>query len=349
MKKILVIGLSDNIGGMETFFHTYYQHFKKSDYSFDFATVTDTIAFSEEYAKNGSSIFNLPGFLSHPIKYQKTLRQIIRKCNYDIVHINMLSAANILPIVAAKKEKVSKIIIHSHNYGTPSGLLRKTLNAINRLYLKNDSFIKVACSKKAGDWMFGENAKYKVVPNAIDLARFKFNNSNRRKIRNELKIGDSSFLLGNVGRLCEQKNQLFLIKLMGLLDDPFRLVIIGDGEKREQLEKEAKRLGVNKRVSIISNKRDVEKYYSAMDTFVFPSLFEGLGIVLIEAQANGLECICSEAIPEEANVGGIKMLPLDAEKWANYITDLAKHCQRHKYKMKQYDVLMQAERWSLYD
>ena len=115
------------------------------------------------------------------------------------------------------------------------------------------------------------------------------------------------------------------------------------------MEKEAKRLGVNKRVFIISNKRDVEKYYSAMDAFVFPSLFEGLGIVLIEAQANGLECICSEAIPEEANVGGIKMLPLDTEKWANYITGLAKHCQRHKYKMKQYDILMQSERWSLYD
>lgn len=324
-KKILVIGLSSGRGGIESFFHTYYKKIDPSKYIFDFVTIESDVAFSDEYTKNGSKIFDLPNYTSHPIRYYNTLRKIIRKHKYNIVHINMLSAANILPLKAARKEKVKKIVIHSHNSNTPSGLLRKFLHFINKRTLRKNNVVKLACGEKAGKWLFGKDAEFQIINNAIDVKRFKYNDKNRKEIRTRYSIKDNEVLLGNVGRLYEQKNQVFLLDVLKRLDKNYKLMLVGDGDKKKDIKKRIGMYSLEDRVIIINNTPEIEKYYSAFDIFVFPSLFEGAPVAPIEAQTNGLNCIISNSVTSEINLGKCKYLPLDDVLWYDEIRKSTSH------------------------
>lgn len=322
MKRILVLGLSDNIGGVETFFHTYYRKMSGEKYIFDFATVCSTVAFGEEYIKNGSSIYILPSFMKHPIKYYRVLRDIMKSGHYDIVHINMLSAANVLPIKAASKEKVPKIIVHSHNAGVPNGALRKSLNFINSRVLKKGDFTRLACGEKAGKWMFGDKNNFTIINNAIDTKRFEYNEKNRESIRKEYHIKNNDILIGNIGRLCEQKNQAFLIPIIKKLDQRYKLMIIGDGDKKAELEAAITLNKLDDRVILLGNRQGIERYYSAFDMFAFPSLFEGTPIAPIEAQVNGLKCLLSNTITNEVQIGGCTYLSIGEEEgWLKAIKE----------------------------
>lgn len=342
MKKILVVGLSDNIGGIETFFHTYYTHLDRQKYHFDFISVTDKIAFGDTYISNGAKIFKLPHFLKAPVKYCHAMRRIIHSNNYDIIHINMLSAANILPIIAARREKVPRIIVHSHNSDTPSGAMRKILDKVNRHYLKKGDLTKIACGKKAGNWLFGENSNFQIIYNAIEPKKFKFSKKARMSIRNQLGISNKDILIGNVGRLCEQKNQLFLIELLAKLSDRHKLLIIGSGEYKDKIIAKAKILGVNNRLFMVENTPDVHEYYSAMDIFALPSVFEGMPIAPIEAQANGLPCICSNSVTREADMGNATFLELSIPKWCHAINNIVISSDRKPHLTKSYDITIQA-------
>ena len=346
MKKILVVGMSDNIGGMETFFHNYYEHFDLKKYHFDFVTVCGTIAFANEYKKNGSEIYNVPNFLKHPIKYYKILRKIINEGKYDIVHINMLSAANILPVKAALKEKISKVIVHSHNNGMPKGFIRKLLHICNKHCLRDSSIVRMACSEEAGGWMFGNGVGYKIINNAIDPKKFEFNEINRVEIRNKYRVKETEILLGNVGRLCEQKNQVFLIDILSKLDKKYKLMLVGDGDKKAELEKKIDRYSLKERVIFVKNTVEIEKFYSAFDIFMFPSKFEGLGTAVVEAQVNGLRCIASEEVPQIANQGYITYARLAVDDWLSCIgKPLAKRVGRLK---DDYNVVKQAAKFCDY-
>ena len=335
--------MSKNIGGIETFFHTYYENMNRKELYFDFATVCDTVAFGDDYKKDGSKIFNLPNFMKHPVKYYHTLRKIIHYNKYNIVYVNMLSAANILPIKAAKKEKVSKIIVHSHNSGTPSGFLRRLLDKVNRYALKDKSLVKLACGWKAGEWLFGKKSNFQVINNAIDAEKFKFNEKYRKEIRKEYSIKDDEILLGNVGRLCEQKNQMFLIDVLRNLEGNYKLMLVGDGDKEKELKEKISEYSLEKRVIFVKNTKEIEKYYSAFDLFVFPSVFEGLGIAAVEAQANGLKCLISKKAMNESNMGNVVYLPLIIRKWVNQIK-IESMREQKPYLKEEYSIKQEAEK-----
>ena len=200
MKKILVTGLSSNIGGIETFFMTYYRLIKNDNIEFHFITVDDSIAFEEEILQNGDKVFKLANFKKNPIKYYNELNKIMMENNYDVLHANMLSSANIIPLKLGHKNKIRKIIAHSHNGGVPSGLLRKMLNYFNKSKIPKYANIFLACSDKAGKWFFGEECEYKVLKNAIDVGKFSFNEERRKMIRKHLKLGQS-IVIGHVGKV----------------------------------------------------------------------------------------------------------------------------------------------------
>ena len=342
MKKILVVGLSDNIGGIETFFHTYYMHIDRHKYHFDFASVTSTIAFGDKYEKDGATIYKLPHFLKSPLNYYRTLRNILKENHYDIIHINMLSAANILPVKAARAEKIPCIIIHSHNSDVPHGVIRNLLNTLNMQETRKGDLRKIACGKKAGRWLFGKNAHFQVIPNAIDARKFTFNKITRQNIRKKLGVSDNEILLGNIGRLCEQKNQPFLIDLLAELEPKYKLIIIGSGDYQQKIIKKANKLDIKNRLILISNTPDVAEYYNAMDIFVFPSLFEGMPIAPIEAQANGLPCICSNNITKEIDMGNITFVEPSVQKWKKVLSNVEKSSDRKQYLSPIYDINMQS-------
>ena len=174
MKRILVFGFTDIIGGVETFFMTYYRKFNKEKYKFDFATIFENMAFSEEIEKNGGRIIKLTSFKNNMFKYKKELKKLFTENSYDAIYVNMLSAANLIPIKLAKKYGIKKIIVHSHNSNVPKNIIKLLLHQINKNQINKYANTLIACSKKAGDWMFGKN-DYTILNNAIDVEKFSYN------------------------------------------------------------------------------------------------------------------------------------------------------------------------------
>ena len=348
MKKILVVGLTDNLGGIESFFMTYYRRLSKKKFHFDFVTIFDSIAFQEELEKDGCRIYSLPNFKKHPYLYEKELRKIMKENSYDVVHVNMLSAANILPLKVASSLEVKKIIAHSHNSNIPKGIVRKVLHLKNQKKISKYANTLVACSKKAGNWLFGENANFTIIHNAVEIDKFKYNENYRKQIREKLNVKDS-YLIGHIGRFCEQKNQEFIIKILkecSAENKNIKLVFIGDGKDKETIRQKVKSHHLEENVIFLENTLDVYQYYSAFDLFIMPSKFEGLVIVGVESQANGLPTLFSDTIAKEIKANdNVEFLSIqDTTIWKDRILSLAKkgvtsrHFDKEKFQSAGYDI-----------
>lgn len=281
----------------------------------------------------GGKIHKVTSVKKNPLKYYKEMKKIIKENGYKKVHVNMLSMANILPIIAAKSEKVERIILHSHNTSTPHGTIRKILNIINREYAIKNATDLVACSEYAGKWMFGENRKFTVIKNAIDSTKYKFNNEKREELRRKLDIS-SNYVIGHIGRFAEQKNHKFLIEIFNEVakkENNTKLLLIGEGELKEEIRKDVQKLNLTNKVIFLDPVKNVNDYYQAMDIFVLPSLFEGLPVVGVEAQTSGLKCIFSEKITQELKIiDRVSFIEIDNPKiWADAIINELKDYDRN--------------------
>ncbi len=343
IKRVLQIGMHDKIGGVEMFLINYYSNIDRSKIQFDFICPYEHLCFEDKIKELGGNIYYISNFKKHPLKYYKEIKQIIKEKKYEIVHINLLSAANIIPIIAAKRCKTKRIIVHSHNNGVPSGFLRKLLNNLNKSILRNSANVFLACSFSAGKWMFN-NKKFTVIKNGISTSKYFFNKMNRKSIRREYGISDDKIVIGMVGRFDEQKNHKFSIELLKKLNNPkYILFFIGEGILENEIKSIVNKYNLSNRVIFAGKKEDVEKYYSAFDIFILPSLFEGLGIVNIEAQASGLPCLVSSSVPLETKVSqNIYYLDLKSmNKWIEMIESISKKSFDRSVKSKEllnYDI-----------
>ena len=251
----------------------------------------------------------------------------------------------------AKKYGIKVRIVHSHQNKAADVFLHAVRNIpLIRIGLRyaNTYF---ACSKLAGDYLF-KKKKYHLINNAIDAKRFKYDPKVRKQMRKELGISDDCFLIGNVGRLCRQKNQRFLIDVFSLVCEKVdsKLLIIGDGELKKELETHIKELNLEDKVIMHAPVNNVEDYYQAMDMFVLPSLYEGLGIVNIEAQACGLKTIVSDKVPEIAKISDLlSFVKLNAseQEWADVILknkDYTRKEQKDVLKNSGYDLDYESEK-----
>jgi len=348
-KKILVFGLSDRVGGVENFYFSYYNKLDKKKYQIDFAVKYDSVYKQEEIEKNGGKVYTIPKFQSKPFLHYLKLKQIIKNGNYDIIHANTVSAADITHLKLAKKYKVKKIIIHSHNCGIKTKFLLKIFNKLNKKKLNKLGTHFLACTKDAGVWLFGKKQKVTVINNAFEIEKFKFNKENRNKIRKELNIKRNEFVIGHVGRMCYQKNQEFLIELFKDYSDinkNSKLVLIGEGRNESMLKDIISNFGLEEKV-IIKKSNDPYEYYSAFDAFIFPSRYEGLGIVGVEAQINGLPCLFSNVIPKEIKVNdNVKFLPLNCkEKWLKILKqNKLRRIDKISSKVEIYDINKELEK-----
>lgn len=327
--RILQIGLHDQLGGVETFAHNYFTKLNSQLFQIDFVSIYPQLCFEQDFKNQGSKIYHLPSFKTHSISYAKQLYRILNQDTYDIIHIHMLSAANILPLIIAKHSNIPHVILHSHNNGTPRNPIRKFLHLLNKKYLRHaDHFW--ACSQEAGNWLFSKKNHFDIIPNAINLSKFQPNQAIRRKTRNQLNVPDNEILIGHVGRFAEQKNHSYLIKIFYRLtqkDPNIKLLLIGDGKTKRHIIKQIKRLHLTDRVILLHPQLDIAKYYQAMDVFALPSKFEGLPIVGIEAQASKTPCIFSDKItPEIILTDHALRLPIkkgSIQKWVNTIMDFS--------------------------
>lgn len=325
--KVLQVGLSYNPGGIETCILSYYREICQYDVQFDFVCMYSHLAFEDEILDLGGHIYYTSDIKKHPLRFRKELAEIIGREKYDVVHVNMLSAANIVPLVVARACGVKKVIAHSHNSSSP-GLIRNLLHIINKASIPRYATHFFACSQTASKWLFTReiynSKKYILINNAIDLNRFCHDQKVRERVRKTLDI-DEQKVIGHVGRFEEQKNHEYLIRIFSEIcqkTDDYILLLVGEGELQVDIKRQVKELGLSEKVYFLGVRKDVNNLLQAMDIFVLPSLFEGLPVVAVEAQAMGIYCILSDIITKEVGISDrIMYLNINesAERWAEVI------------------------------
>ncbi len=301
-------------GGIESFLRNVLTRMDMTDMEVDIvASSIGESVFTDALRQNGVRFFELSGSQRNIPENHRRFRELLRERRYDVLHVNAYHGLTLAYLHIAKQEGVPLRIAHAHGAGLRKSLLRPLKLLIHRLARERytrDATALWACSQSAAKFLFPQKAlrlePIKIIPNGIKAERFRFDPFVRQTVRGELGLGDE-LLIGHVGRLCYEKNQSFLLDVFARFHEReprSRLLLVGSGPEESRLREKARELRIAETVIFYGTTSHVERLLWAMDIFVFPSLFEGLGIAAIEAQAAGLPVICSERIPAEARLTG---------------------------------------------
>ncbi|MDE6713212.1 MAG: glycosyltransferase, partial [Lachnospiraceae bacterium] len=331
-KNILHVRRPNINNGVYKYIFNHMGYIDRERFQFDFLTRNaKALAATEEYRKYG---FSIQSFCNTERNDEEELRReitdILRQ-GYDAIHLHTSFWRGFLIEQIAMEMNVPKVIVHSHStwVDVADDKKREEMLRVHNAYKMKFDFRYAtdvcACSGLAGDWLYGEQIpreKIQILPNAIDVEKYGFRPEIRDSIRKRLGWEDK-IVIGSVGRYCYQKNQSFLIRAFAKAREQNKklfLILIGGGELRDGLKKQIADAGLNDVICCMNWQEKVQDYFWAMDVFCLPSLFEGLAITSIEAQAAGLRCLLSDTISEEARVTDlVKFLPLDENVWAEEI------------------------------
>jgi len=335
MIKILHYGLSSNRGGIETYLYKVYSEIDRSKFHFDFIDMTaNKPCFFKEFSKMGSHFYKITPRKESILKYQMELNKLFKENKPDIFHCHLNTLSDITPVLIALKHNC-KVIVHSRSSQAPKSVITKILHSLNSLRIPKNKITKIAVSKKAGIWLFGKNSDYHVINNGIDIAKFSYNKDMRKKWRDKLKFQDD-LVIGHVGGLVEVKNHEFLLKVFNeilKLKHNAKLLLIGDGPLKNNLLERINEMGLANKVILLGSREDVSDILNAMDLFIFPSIYEGFGSAILEAQTSGLPCLISESIPSDVVIADDciqKSLEEDAKEWALKAIELSNEKKRSK-------------------
>ena len=331
MRKILVFGMTDNPGGVESVIMSYYRHIDRNEIQFDFLCNTQIVAYEKEILSLGGNIYRICARSKNRRRYSLDMHNFfsVHAKEYVAIWVNTCSLANIDYLKYAKKYGIPRRIIHSHNSQNMDTFLRGVLHKINKYKVEKYATDFWACSEEAAHWFYNNKLFYKTVMihNAIDWKQMSFSQEKRDRIRKKYNL-EKFFVIGNVGRLHFQKNQEFIIDIFNELhkkNKNTKLVLIGQGEDEHKLIEKVEKCKLNENVLFMGVQKDIQAWLSAFDFFLFPSRFEGLSIAGLEAQANGLPMLCSEkVIPVEIKVNpNCEFMSLKENKhvWARKIDE----------------------------
>ena len=327
--KILHVIVGFIGGGVEEFLYNNIINLPKEDYDISIVAYEKSLKECiDKFKKLDIKIYELNNSNVKDIQNNKFIYNIIKKNKFDIVHVHM-TEFSMYPCRVARLLNTKIIIAHSHNIFISNSFIENLKFKMHRKLTKLLSNRYMACSKGAAVSLFGKNnmknEKVKIINNGINIERFRFNKDIRTSIRKKLKIKNDEILIGHIGRFTEQKNHKFILEIFDKIcemRENYKLLLIGEGHLKEEIKEYAEGLGLNDKVIFKENTEKIEEMYNAMDYFLFPSIYEGLGMVTIEAQVNGLKVLASDVIPQEANItNNIKFLSLkkNPEDWANII------------------------------
>lgn len=323
--RILQVVTNMDRGGLETMLMNYYRHVDREKIQFDFLTHREApAAYDDEIAALGGRIYHLPRLIPWSRTYRKALERFFAQHpEYQIVHVHQDCLSSVI-LQEAEKCGVPVRIGHSHNADQDKNL-KYPIKLFYMRSIPRYATDLMACSQKTGKWMF-RGAPFTVLHNAIDAAAYSFDESKRKAVRSALKIPQNALVLGHVGRFMPQKNHAFLLDIFAAVakkEANARLLLIGDGDLRPGMEERARQLKLSDRVIFTGVRSDVNELLQAMDLFVLPSLYEGLSIALVEAQASGLPCVISDKVSSECMVtrGLVTEMSLSdtPEQWAEHI------------------------------
>ena len=290
------------------------------------------IGYEKMCQENNIELCKLPQKQKNSYAYYRTIYSYLKKVKADIVHVHGSSALIAVELLIAMLAGVPVRVSHSHNTICSHPLLHQVLKPI----LKVVSNYHLACGELAGKWMYG-NGAFKVIPNAFETEAFALNSETRLLIRKKLEVGDN-LVIGHIGKFNNQKNQNYLIRAFEKLsyeDDKAILLLVGNGPDLEEIRNQAQHTAFADRIIFWGATENPEYLYSAMDVFALPSRFEGLPVVLLEAQISGLPCIVSDKVTREVDFGDIiwKSIEDDPQIWADTILSMG---QRTEVQRKQY-------------
>ena len=314
------------IGGAETMMMNLYRAIDRERVHFDFVVHTEKVgAYEEEIRSLGGTIYRCPKYtLKNHRRYVAWWRRFFAENPDIILHSHVRSSA-ILYLKIAKRAGI-KTVIHSHSTSNGRGFS----SLVKRIYqypLRYGADYLMACSNEAGRWLYGKKAlsrsNYVFCPNAIDTEKYRYSPETAERYRRELGL-EGKFVVGHVGRFHEAKNHPFLLRTFALVAqkrEDAMLLLVGDGALRPEIEAQVRALGLEGRVILTGNRSDVAEVMQAMDVFAFPSLWEGLPVTVVEAQASGMPCRISDRVTKDVDLTElVRRLPIDSEEaWAEAI------------------------------
>lgn len=335
MKRICVYCEKWSSGGIESFLFNTMTHINREDAVIDIvAARIEESVFTEKLRSYGIGFFELAGNRNCMVRNRKLFLTLARKRNYDVIHVNAFHGGEFYYLYLAKRLGISVRIAHGHCAGLNSkkhAWLKKIVHECSKKIFVRYATELWACSRAAAAFMYPKGRrsqdKCRIIPNGIDIDRFRFRKEQRVTVRRKMGLNDQ-LVIGTVGRLCQEKNQIFLLDVfleLLKLHPNSKLLLVGEGPEHNRLIQHAKELGIDSNTIFYGTTDHVEQLLWAMDVFVFPSLVEGLGLAAIEAQAAGLPVLCSDAIPAETYIlSTMRRMSLkgSAEQWAKLLVDL---------------------------
>lgn len=311
MYRVLVFGMTENPGGVESVIINYYRCIDKTKIQFDFlCNFHEPAAYEQELKALGGEVYHITARSDNYRQYKRELQSFFQKTQgkYQAIWVNVCSLANIDYLIMAKKYGISRRIIHSHNSQNMDNRLRGMLHARNKKRISQYATDFWSCSEEAARWFYEDSLMPQVImiKNSISVRRMAFDEKKREIYRQKLGCSEYDYVIGNIGRLHFQKNQQFCLDIFHEFHKKIpksKLVFIGQGEDESMLREKAERLNIKESVHFAGMQSDIAGWLSAFDLFLFPSKFEGLPIAALEAQGNGLPMLASaRVIPDAVKV-----------------------------------------------
>lgn len=318
-------------GGITNVIFNLLENIDKTDLSFDMVvSKTESEDLVDRFRVHGGEVFFVPRSIKKAVLYIVRVKKIIEEKGYDAVHIHGNSHTVVLELLAAKLAGCKVRIVHAHSTKCNDLKLHKVLAGFfHKLCTHN-----IACGEDAGRFMFGDKP-FTAINNGISLEKFRFSSDGRDSLKEKYALSKKT-VIGHIGMFNDIKNQDFLLETLTEIlktDQNYVLMLVGDGERRELISKKAKEMGISDSVIFTGLTNEVSEHLSLFDVFVLPSFFEGLPLVLVEAQANGLYCIASDRVTNEADkTGNISFLSIDngSKVWAEEILKRADNKNREE-------------------
>lgn len=331
--RVLHVVTHMNRGGLETMLMNYYRHIDRSRVQFDFlAHRQERADYDDEIESMGGYIYRLPRLVPWSRSYKKALDRFFETHpGYKIIHVHQDCLSAVI-LKAAKIRGIPVRIAHSHNASQDKDL-KYPIKLFYKQFIPKYATDLFACGQNAGKWMFG-GKPFRILNNAVDTAVYVHNPEISRRVRQELGIEEEAFVVGHVGRFCPQKNHTFLLEIFSQIavqDSLARLLLVGDGTLRPAIEQKAASLGLTHKIIYTGVRSDVPALLQAMDVFVFPSLYEGLPVTMVEAQAAMLHCHISDTIPAECVITDLvyrHSLQSSPAEWATSVLSASRSYDR---------------------
>lgn len=332
MKRLLCIVGQMGAGGAETFLMKVYRNIDKSRFQMDFCvSSSEKGVYEEEIVSMGGKVFRITPKTKSFKKNFVSIARIVNRNNYKYVMRVSQHSLSCMELLAAKMGGAKKLVFRSSNSNSCGGHVNSIIHNIFKFLTIKLPDVKIAPSTEAAEFMFGKQCVKKgevlLLKNGLNIDEYGFSDTDRNRKRKELGINNEK-VIGHVGRFSKQKNHYFIISVFNEVvkkDPNTKLILIGTGELEDEIKDVVNRVGLNDKVMFLENRNDVPQLMSAMDILLFPSLFEGMPNVVIEAQASGLHCIISDTITKEADVTGLveyMSLENSAEEWAEHCVAL---------------------------